>query len=73
MSNKSIKNSNIYEWVKKFQKNEITEHILYGKLAGKIKGKNGKLLKKIFADEIKLFLSRLLKVYLSENYLLRCC
>lgn len=36
-----------------YQKNEITEHILYGALAKRAKGKNAKILQKISEDELK--------------------
>jgi len=37
----------------KYQKNEITEHILYAALAGRLKGKNSEILNKISSDELK--------------------
>ena len=36
-----------------YQKNEITEHVLYGALAARAKGKNASILKKISDDELK--------------------
>ncbi len=36
-----------------YQKNEITEHLLYGALAGRLKGKNRQILHKISSDELK--------------------
>ena len=36
-----------------YQRNEITEHILYGALAKRAKGKNGAILRKISEDELK--------------------
>ncbi len=36
-----------------YQKNEITEHILYGMLSKRFKGKNGEILNKISTDELK--------------------
>ncbi len=36
-----------------YQKNEITEHILYGALAERFRGKNSEILKKIADDELK--------------------
>lgn len=36
-----------------FQRNEITEHLLYGKLADKVPGQNGEILRKISADELR--------------------
>jgi len=36
-----------------YQKNEITEHILYGALAQRFKGKNGEILHKISGDELR--------------------
>ncbi|HOP30072.1 MAG TPA: VIT1/CCC1 family protein [Spirochaetota bacterium] len=36
-----------------YQKNEITEHILYGALAKRAKGKNAAILQKISEDELK--------------------
>ncbi len=36
-----------------YQRNEITEHILYGALAKRLKGKNREILRKISADELR--------------------
>lgn len=36
-----------------YQKNEITEHILYAALAGRLSGKNSEIMKKISSDELK--------------------
>lgn len=36
-----------------YQKNEITEHILYGALAKRFSGKNAEILEKISADELR--------------------
>lgn len=36
-----------------YQKNEITEHILYGALAKRMKGKNREILRKISGDELR--------------------
>jgi len=36
-----------------YQKNEITEHILYGALAKRLKGRNSEILYKISSDELK--------------------
>lgn len=36
-----------------YQKNEITEHLLYGALAKRLKGKNRTILKKISGDELR--------------------
>jgi len=36
-----------------YQKNEITEHILYGALAGRFKGRNAEILRKISQDELR--------------------
>jgi VIT1/CCC1 family predicted Fe2+/Mn2+ transporter len=37
----------------RYQRNEITEHVLYGILAKRIRGSNRKILEKISADELK--------------------
>jgi len=37
----------------KYQKNEITEHVLYGRLAARARGKNSAVLKKISEDELR--------------------
>jgi len=47
MNNETVKKILIY------QKNEITEHILYGALAKRAKGKNAAILQKISEDELK--------------------
>ncbi len=36
-----------------YQKNEITEHLLYSALAGRCRGKNSEILKKISGDELR--------------------
>lgn len=36
-----------------YQKNEITEHILYAALAARVSGKNSEIMKKISSDELK--------------------
>lgn len=36
-----------------YQKNEITEHILYAALAGRVSGKNSEIMRKISSDELK--------------------
>ena len=48
-----------HETIKKileYQKNEITEHILYGALAKRAKGKNAVILQKISEDELKHYI-----------------
>lgn len=47
MNNETIKK------ILTYQKNEITEHILYGALAKRAKGKNAAILQKISEDELK--------------------
>ncbi len=37
----------------RYQRNEITEHVLYGILAKRVRGANRKILEKISADELK--------------------
>ncbi len=45
--------ADIRKIVTRFQRNEITEHILYKELSNIIKGKNGDLLKNISDDELR--------------------
>jgi VIT1/CCC1 family predicted Fe2+/Mn2+ transporter len=45
--------SAVLKKILEYQKNEITEHILYGALAKRAKGKNAAILKKISDDELK--------------------
>jgi VIT1/CCC1 family predicted Fe2+/Mn2+ transporter len=44
-------NADTMERILRYQKNEITEHVLYAALAKRVKGKNAEILKKISADE----------------------
>ncbi len=46
-------NSETMDRLLEYQKNEITEHVLYGRLAARAKGKNAALLKKISDDELR--------------------
>lgn len=48
-----MKNEKIREYILKFQKNEITEHIIYKRISKKLKGKNKKTLEKISDDELR--------------------
>lgn len=50
MNNETIKK------ILEYQKNEITEHILYGALAKRAKGKNAAILQKISDDELKHYI-----------------
>ncbi len=45
-------NTEIREKILRYQRNEITEHLLYGILAAGAKGKNARVLKKISDDEL---------------------
>jgi len=49
---KSMNNDTVKK-ILTYQKNEITEHILYGALAKRAKGKNAAILQKISEDELK--------------------
>lgn len=44
---------NVKRIILEFQRKEITEHIVYKKLAEKSKGKNAEILKKISDDELR--------------------
>ena len=44
---------NVMKIVLEFQKTEITEHVVYGKLAERSKGKNAEILKTISNDELR--------------------
>ncbi len=44
---------NTMKKIPEYQKNEITEHILYAALAARLKGKNSDILKKISGDKLK--------------------
>jgi len=46
-------NANTMDKILKYQRNEITEHVLYAALAKRVKGKNSEVLKKISADELR--------------------
>ncbi|MEG1800208.1 MAG: VIT1/CCC1 family protein, partial [Synergistaceae bacterium] len=41
------------EIIRKMQRNEITEHVIYGDLAKRVKGRNGDVLARISAEEGK--------------------
>jgi VIT1/CCC1 family predicted Fe2+/Mn2+ transporter len=46
-------NPQVKELLVKIQEKEITEHVVYGKLSEKVKGKNSKILNQISQDELR--------------------